>query len=618
MFQRSAPVQRSVDEHDGGANAARPMHRRAGPALGRRAENFVQVVQPGASCADVAVPVHGFEIVDAGQSYRAAVQLGLADCAHQRRIGAVAAAEDADSLGVGDFLRHGPAGGVGDVVLHPAAPFAEAGGQVREAVAGGAAEVHLQHVVAAAGEQLRLPVEPPEVAHLVRSAMHQNHHRAGALGVRVAGDVAVHGGAVADVQLHRLDWAQHLRLQLGTTAGNGLDALPLHVHQHEVAGLAIAADLRHRQVVVAGGAGELDGVLGIGLAQHGVLLRQRMVRLQIDGVRIVVIETHAPDAVAEVPLDGGEVHRRMAHEGLLVGVGLGVVQADAGGAAASAVADEILARCAGVPQRRPAGVSVAVALHQLPGFLALAKVHLGLVVHAFAGAEGDAAIVGRHERAPRRGAPGHAIARDAASGAPEAGVEVHLVHLSEAILGQIEEHMLRVVGHGVEHLAPAEPPGAPGLDGHHHDFAGASETGQHHAAEGGRHQQMVVRRPLQVGDLAVFVEVAVDDDVAALAVQHAERGAVLVAHGQCQVFAGGGDLHRAEVVRVRERGNRRRPGSVVRRGGVYVLGTERRPAGGAADAAAGGEPAPDSAHDASDRRKRAPGCRWWRACRRCR
>src|SRR5690606_28793388 len=99
------------------------------------------------------------------------VQAGFARRRHHRRVAAETAAVDADAAGRGDTLVDRPVGGVEHVVHDPGGPVAV--GHVHEglAEAAGTAEVHLQHRVAAAGEQLGFPVVLPVVAYAHRAAV---------------------------------------------------------------------------------------------------------------------------------------------------------------------------------------------------------------------------------------------------------------------------------------------------------------------------------------------------------------------------------------------------------------------------------------------------------------
>ncbi|MNX22226.1 hypothetical protein D3C86_522050 [compost metagenome] len=115
----------------------------------------------------------------------------------QRGVTAVAGAIDADALGVGDALPHQPLHAVRDVVLHLQAPLPEAGLPEVAAVAGGSAEVHLQHAESSVGQELHLGVVAPAVA-CPRAAV-RVHDAGQVFGVAAGGQgqVAVYGPAVA-------------------------------------------------------------------------------------------------------------------------------------------------------------------------------------------------------------------------------------------------------------------------------------------------------------------------------------------------------------------------------------------------------------------------------------
>src|SRR5690606_16562330 len=101
--------------------------------------------QPGRGRAAVfqIVAHHHRQVIDTDISDGAAVQVRLAHHAHQRGICTVARAVDADPLRVGVALLDRPAGGVGDIVLHRAAPLARACLPERATVVAGPAEADL-------------------------------------------------------------------------------------------------------------------------------------------------------------------------------------------------------------------------------------------------------------------------------------------------------------------------------------------------------------------------------------------------------------------------------------------------------------------------------------------
>src|SRR5690606_23741898 len=119
------------------------------------------VAQPVGGARAVRAP--GGQVVDADVADRATVQVRLLRHAHQRRIAAVAGAGDADALRVGDTFVDRPAGGVGQVVLHLAAPLLCAQVAVADAVISRAAEVQAQHRITGGREHLGFGVEIPAV-----------------------------------------------------------------------------------------------------------------------------------------------------------------------------------------------------------------------------------------------------------------------------------------------------------------------------------------------------------------------------------------------------------------------------------------------------------------------
>ena len=110
-------------------------------------------------------------------STAAAYRSGREGDAGERRVAAVGAAHDADALRVGDALGDQVLDAPGDVVLHLVAPLLVAGVQELLAVARRAAEVRLQHRVAAVGQELGEVVEAPAVARPGAAVRHDDRRQ---------------------------------------------------------------------------------------------------------------------------------------------------------------------------------------------------------------------------------------------------------------------------------------------------------------------------------------------------------------------------------------------------------------------------------------------------------
>jgi hypothetical protein len=117
-----------------------------------------------------------FEVGHARHADAALVQSRRLGQAPQRRVAAVAAADDADAVRVGDLLVDQVLHAGGDVLLHRLAPLAVAGLLEMLAEAGRAAELRLEHRVAVRREDLHVLVESPAVARL-RAAVDQHDRR---------------------------------------------------------------------------------------------------------------------------------------------------------------------------------------------------------------------------------------------------------------------------------------------------------------------------------------------------------------------------------------------------------------------------------------------------------
>ena len=208
LVDRHADVVLAVDDHDGGLEAVDVGHGRLRRArLLGLADRLVEEQAAGAVLRSVGVENLPVEVVDPGEADGAAIELRLANRAHQRGVAAVAGSGDAQPFGIGEALLHGPAGTIGDVVDHFAAPLAVAEPLEGLAASAGAAEVHLQDRVAARREELGLLIEAPAVGDADRPAVGHHHHRQ-VLGLPALrhGDVGIDlepvAGLVA-IRLHR-------------------------------------------------------------------------------------------------------------------------------------------------------------------------------------------------------------------------------------------------------------------------------------------------------------------------------------------------------------------------------------------------------------------------------
>ena len=95
-------------------------------ALRVGAEDFVEIGSRAVVTLRIVASGNQREIVEAVVGGDASIQRGLAHGAFQRRVAAVAGPEDADLFRLGDALGNRPARRIREVVLHPAAPLAEA------------------------------------------------------------------------------------------------------------------------------------------------------------------------------------------------------------------------------------------------------------------------------------------------------------------------------------------------------------------------------------------------------------------------------------------------------------------------------------------------------------
>ncbi len=135
---------------------------------------------------------HGLEqqidVGDADVVDAALVEIRRERDAGHGRVAAVAAAVNADALGVGDSFLDRPLHRVGDVVLHLGAPFAPAGAIEGVAVTRRAAEIDLQYRIATVGHELHGRIEAPEVTGSRTAVRVDDHGQVPAVAARRHGE----------------------------------------------------------------------------------------------------------------------------------------------------------------------------------------------------------------------------------------------------------------------------------------------------------------------------------------------------------------------------------------------------------------------------------------------
>ncbi len=202
-------------------------------------------------------------------------------------VAAVAAAVDGHPLGIGDALLHQPAHAIRDVILHAAAPLLEAGLPELPAIARGPAEVHLEHRVAAAGQELHLGVEAPDVA-VPRDRRVDSPPRVGSsLGLALRqGQIPVDGQAVAGGVGDGLHLGQVALLEPGGDLGQQGQLAGALLIEVALAPGAVAGGDDDVLVLSLVGRTEEDFVareLGLDLLEHGLGLGIEEVALLLPG-----------------------------------------------------------------------------------------------------------------------------------------------------------------------------------------------------------------------------------------------------------------------------------------------------------------------------------------------
>jgi len=196
-------------QQHGHLDPGRQVHRRNLRQCCWLAQPVAQVVHARRAVLHIAALEHQRQVVHAHITGRAAVQRGLAGNPHQRGVRAVAGAVDADAPCIGDAFGDGPARGIGDIVLHGAAPLFRGSLGVRAAMVARAPEVDLQHRIAGRCQQLVVALEAAVVELADGASMRLHHHR------QPAAIAAVRNGKEA-VQRHAIACGQGHRTHAGT------------------------------------------------------------------------------------------------------------------------------------------------------------------------------------------------------------------------------------------------------------------------------------------------------------------------------------------------------------------------------------------------------------------
>ena len=409
------------------------------------AHHVVELGQDGAPVGRDGVH-EGEQVAHADVVDRGSVQLGREGHAGQRGVAAVAGAVDAHAGAIGNALRHQPLHAIGDVVLHRQAPLAEAGFPELAAIAGGAAEVHLQHAVAAVGQKLHFGVVAPDVACPRAAVRVDDAGQVFGLAAHWQREVAVDRQAVAALVAHGFHRRHVGRGDLGVDLGQ---------HAQGV-GPGVVDEARAGRAVIAGGDDEL--VLGLcGALQVDLHARHlgRNALVKALGVGVVELAFDLGGDVVDIgdllaqarPGDAAKVDIRV-HEDGLFSVWFARVDDDQRLLVAAAVADGVELPVVG----REGG-----------------DIDLGLVVGGDDGLE-LAALVGavEHDAVQALGAHGHAHPAGVVGG-PADDVARVLRHQRLAAVAQVDavdvkdfgiapvvadQDVMRVVGQLVQDLGP--------------------------------------------------------------------------------------------------------------------------------------------------------------------
>ncbi len=193
------------------------------------------------------------QVVNTDVASRALVQALLLGDAHEGGVTTVTGAVQADAVLVGDALFDRPFGGIGQVVLHRAAPFTGTRVQEGSAVTAGTSIVELQHRVTGRRQHLRLVVEFPFVVDAEGTAVRHHHQGKSFAGAALGcGQVTVQRQPVARRELDRLHLRLLLRVEPLPPSHDMRGLLGHGVEQVEVTRIAIVGNTHQGKAAIGG------------------------------------------------------------------------------------------------------------------------------------------------------------------------------------------------------------------------------------------------------------------------------------------------------------------------------------------------------------------------------
>ena len=208
--------------------------------------------------------VHQADVGDAQPFESALVQFRIIDQSHQGCIAAIAGAGNADAARIGVALGNGPAGAVGNIVLHGQAPLPHTRFKMARTKPEAAAKLHFQHGIAARGKKLGVGIPAPARAPDPGSAVHQHHHRQIlAVGTGRQGQEARNVQAIACLEADRFLPA-HLRgNDAGVSGGDPVEGAGARVIQAVNGRLAVGIGL-HQDERRPGARSHIEQIDGAG------------------------------------------------------------------------------------------------------------------------------------------------------------------------------------------------------------------------------------------------------------------------------------------------------------------------------------------------------------------
>src|SRR5258706_471897 len=193
------------------------------------------------------------QIADPSNAHGTVKDVAVALRSEQCDVAAKAPAHDAHPRRVGGALRDRPAGAIHHVVVGQAAPILVRGVEPVVTIAFGAAKVHLQHGISAAGQELAQEEILPAVAGNGSAVRHDDQRKLSSDSAGWQSQIPGNTGSIARRETDRPHGAQARRLDFRIRKANGGDDAAIDIEHPVTQGIDVTPASDDIDLLVLGG-----------------------------------------------------------------------------------------------------------------------------------------------------------------------------------------------------------------------------------------------------------------------------------------------------------------------------------------------------------------------------